>query len=129
MPNLWRSLALVYTIPVEISMKISKIVFSLLCLLLVAGATLPGSKQIFLPVVSFGAPYRPLMAIGTIQPAISTPTSPAFCFPVTPFAAGETWYCLNGTAIPGIPPTATPFMPPTTPFPTPTPQPYPIPGS
>ncbi len=111
-------------------MKFSKIVISLLCLLLVAGATLPGTKTIFLPVVSFGAPNRPIMAAGTLPPAIITPTSPALCFPVTPVAAGETWYCINGTAVPGLPPTATPFIPPqTTPVPTPTPQPYPIPGS
>lgn len=35
-------------------MKSTKIVFSLLCRLLVAGATRPGTKTIFLPVVSFG---------------------------------------------------------------------------
>ena len=128
MPNLQPEPAPAYTIYVEIIMKSTKIVISLLCLLLVAGATLPGTKTIFLPVVGFGESNHPLMAAGTLSPAILTPTSPPLCFPVTPVAEGETWYCMNGTAIPGLPPTATPIIPQFTPFPTPTPQPYPIPG-
>jgi hypothetical protein len=128
MPNLQHKAALVYTIQIEIFMKFSKIVISLLCLLLVAGATLPGGKTVFLPIVNSGAPYPPLMAAGTLSPASITPTSPALCFPATPVSGGETWYCVDGTAVPGLPPTATPFIPQTTPLPTSTPQPYPIPG-
>lgn len=110
-------------------MKTSKIVISMLCLLLIAGATLPGTKTIYLPVINFGAPNYPLMAAETLPSGMSTPTSPPLCFPVTPVAEGETWYCLNGTAIPGLAPTATPIIPQTTPLPTPTPQPYPLPGN
>ncbi|MEJ2599720.1 MAG: hypothetical protein P8Z00_15400 [Anaerolineales bacterium] len=109
-------------------MRSTKFIISLLCLLLVAGATLPGTKTIFLPMVSSSAPNRSLMAANTSQPALITPTSPVLCFPATPMSDGETWYCVNGTAIPGLPPTATPYIPQTTPAPTPTPQPYPIPG-
>jgi hypothetical protein len=118
-----------YTIQMEVIMKSSKIVISMLCLLLVAGATLPGTKTIFLPVISSGESDHPLMAARTLPPDILTPTSPPLCFPATPVAEGETWYCMNGTAIPGLPPTATPIIFQTTPIPTPTPQPYPIPGS
>ena len=129
MPNLQHEPAPVSTIYVETIMKTTKIIISLLCLMLVAGATLPGTKTIFLPVVSFGQGNHSFMSAGTLSPAILTPTPPPLCFPVTPVAEGETWYCVDGTAIPGLPPTATPFIPQITPFPTPTPQPYPIPGS
>jgi hypothetical protein len=61
---------------------------------------------------------------------LATPTSPAICFPVTPVQPGESWYCVDGTAIVGTR-TPMPFTPPppTTPEPTNTPVSYPGPAT